>query len=80
MKNLKKAILGLAIAAVMALSGLVVSTAPAKAETLGSVYNNPISQWIVLSGLFNPTGTFGGGSVANNPISQWIVLSGLFGY
>ncbi|MCL5666569.1 MAG: hypothetical protein M1383_02265 [Patescibacteria group bacterium] len=91
MKNIKKALAGLALAAVMAVGGFAV-TSQAHAQALGGAYNNPISQWIVLSGLFNPYGTFGtvggtgtaggttGGAygVYNNPISQWIVLSGLF--
>ena len=96
MKNLKKALVGLAIVATVAVTGMFAAT-PAKAQYYGygdvnglgygygyGAYNNPISQWIVLSGLFAPTavgGTTGDGVTGgayNNPISQWIVLSGLF--
>lgn len=81
MKSIKKAITGLAIAAVMAVGGLAV-TNQAHAQPIATNYD-PISQWIVLSGLFNPYmyGTAGGttgGAAMYDPISQWIVLSGLF--
>ncbi len=67
--------------AVLAIGAAIAVTAP-KANAQYGV-TNPISQWIVLSGLFNPyitaSGTGVDGLAANNPISQWIVLSGLFG-
>jgi hypothetical protein len=79
MKNFKKAIVGLALAAVMAFSAVVVSSAPAHAQPLYGA--DPISQWIVLGGLFAPGYTNGTvNSGYHDPISQWIVLSGLFGY
>jgi len=85
----------IAIFAAVALLAMVgfATVAPAKAQTVttevqaplvGAAYNNPISQWIVLSGLFAPYYAYGtpAGGVAGgafyNPISQWIVLSGLF--
>jgi hypothetical protein len=89
MLNVKKILAGAAIPAMLA---LVVPTPKANAQIAsygGLRAVDPISEWIVLNGLFNGGSVYGGGVLgggagvglgagAIDPIGQWIVLNNLF--